>query len=514
MFTEKNEVILKLQDISKSFGRVCVLSSISLEAFCGEIVALVGENGAGKSTLMKILSGVWPAGSYEGEFFTHSKLCVFVNPSQAENAGISIIHQELNLIPELSIAENIFLTKLPQKTWQVDFEKLYEKTQSLLNKFNLKLSPKTLVKYLSIGHKQIVEIMKALAVNAQILILDEPTSALTQKEIVFLYKILRQLRKEGVLCFYISHKLEEIFELCDRLYVLRDGKLVYHSAIPETSPTQVISAMVGRPLQRLYPHRTSSQGAKILEICDLTARDKKGKSILNHMSLSLHKGEILGIAGLMGAGRSEFILTLFGASDFNITGEVKIDNRVIKIHSPREAIEVGLALVTEDRKLSGIIPDRTVSENMTLSSLRQLSRKKIIKHDQEESLVQKFIGQFKIKTHTTQTRMRTLSGGNQQKVLLARSLLTKPKVLLLDEPTRGVDVGAKAEIYELIHQLSREGVAIIIVSSELPEVLNISDRIAVFNAGELACILSREEASEEKIMFYATESRKPMEKVA
>src|SRR3989338_5673556 len=202
MFTEKNEVILKLQDISKSFGRVCVLSSISLEAFCGEIVALVGENGAGKSTLMKILSGVWPAGSYEGEFFTHSKLCVFVNPSQAENAGISIIHQELNLIPELSIAENIFLTKLPQKTWQVDFEKLYEKTQSLLNKFNLKLSPKTLVKYLSIGHKQIVEIMKALAVNAQILILDEPTSALTQKEIVFLYKILRQLRKEGVLCFY------------------------------------------------------------------------------------------------------------------------------------------------------------------------------------------------------------------------------------------------------------------------------------------------------------------------
>ena len=515
MFTEKNDAIsIKIQNISKSFGVVRVLSSVSLEACGGEIVALVGENGAGKSTLMKILSGVWPSGSYEGSFFVNDKLCEFSNPAHAESAGISIIHQELNLIPELTISENIFLTKLPQAWGKVDFEKLYEKTRSILNKFNLKLSPRTAIKHLSIGHKQIVEIMKALAVNAKILILDEPTSALTQKEISFLYKILRQLRNEGVLCFYISHKLEEVFELCNRLYVLRDGELVYHKVISETSPPEVISAMVGRPLQRLYPHRTSSQGEKVLEICNLTARDKKGKPVLSNINLSLHKGEILGIAGLMGAGRSEFILTLFGATGFNTTGEVKIDDYVTKIHSPREAIRAGFALLTEDRKLSGIIPCRSVEENITLSSLKQLSRKKVIKRDQEKNLVQKSIGQFKIKAHSSKTHIRTLSGGNQQKVLLARSLLTKPKVLLLDEPTRGVDVGAKAEIYELIHQLSLEGVSIILVSSELPEVLNISDRIAVFNAGVLAHILSREEASEEKIMSYATTTSHALGEVA
>ena len=499
-------VSLKLQNISKSFGVVKVLSSVSFEARGGEIVALVGENGAGKSTLMKILSGVWPFGTYEGNFFINEKTSQFLTPSDASACGVSIIHQELNLVPELSIAENIFLTKLPQTWWKVDFESLYEKTQILLNKFNLKLSPKTAIKHLSIGHKQIVEIMKSLAVNAQILILDEPTSALTQKETTFLYKILRQLKNEGVLCLYISHKLEEIFELCDRLVVLRDGKLVYHAPISETSPSGVISAMVGRELQRLYPHRVSSKGQKIFEVCNLTARDKKGNLILNNINLSLNKGEILGIAGLMGAGRSEFILTLFGATNFNTSGEVKIDNKPIEIHSPRGAIQAGFALLTEDRKLSGIIPHRSVEENMTLSSLKKLSRRKIIKRSQEESLVQKFIGQFKIKTHTPKTPIRSLSGGNQQKVLLARWLLTKPKVLLLDEPTRGVDVGAKAEIYELIHQLSLEGVSMIIVSSELPEVLNISDRIAVFNAGHLVHILSKEEASEEKIMLYATRS--------
>ncbi|MBI3016949.1 MAG: sugar ABC transporter ATP-binding protein [Deltaproteobacteria bacterium] len=501
--------LLSLHQVSKSFGKVSVLEDISFEGQSGEIVALVGENGAGKSTLMKIISGVWPEGSFSGSLKILGETVQLLSPKDAQNKGISIIHQELHLVSELSIAENIFLGREPHRWGIVDWQALFKNTDTLLKELDLSFSSQTAVKHLSVGEKQLVEIAKALSLKAQILILDEPTSALTEKETQSLFKALKKLKSEGVLCLYISHKLSEVFEISDRICILRDGKLVSSYPTPKTTSDQVISDMVGRTISEIFPEgsltqRKTSLGKEALRLTHLTCRDKNGNSILKDVSLSVHEGEILGIAGLMGAGRSELILTLFGATPFSIEGEISLFGRSFRPTSPRHAIEAGLALLTEDRKLSGMIPERPIRDNMTLACLKQFSNQKIIDGKQEKTLVERFITQFKIKTQNQETEIVHLSGGNQQKVLLARWLLTKPKVLFLDEPTRGVDVGAKAEIYQLICELACQGVAIILISSELPEVLNLSDRIAVLNQGSLTGVLDQSLATQEKIMSLAT----------
>ncbi|MBI3019403.1 MAG: sugar ABC transporter ATP-binding protein, partial [Deltaproteobacteria bacterium] len=496
--------LLSLRQISKSFGKVCVLEDISFEGQPGEIVAMVGENGAGKSTLMNIISGVWPYGSFSGNLKILGETVRFLSPKDAQNKGISIIHQELHLVSELSIAENIFLGREPHRWGIIDWQALFKNTHAQLKELDLPLSPKTAVKHLSVGEKQLVEIAKALSLKAQILILDEPTSALTEKETQKLFKALKKLKEEGVLCLYISHKLSEVFEISDRICVLRDGKLVSSYQTPQTTSDQVISDMVGRTISEIFPERKISLGKEALRLTHLNCRDENGNPILKDISLSVHEGEILGIAGIMGAGRSELIFTLFGATPFSIEGELSLFGRSFRPASPRYAIEAGLALLTEDRKLSGMIPQRPIRDNMTLASLKQFSNQKIINGKQEETRVERFITQFKIKTQNQETEIVHLSGGNQQKVLLARWLLTKPKVLFLDEPTRGVDVGAKAEIYHLIGELASQGVAIILISSELPEVLKLSDRIAVLNQGKLTGILDHTLATQEKIMSLAT----------
>ncbi len=496
--------LLSLHQISKSFGKVCVLEGVSFEGYFGEIVALVGENGAGKSTLMKIISGVWPDGSFSGSLKILGDTVRFFSPKDAQNKGISIIHQELHLVSELSIAENIFLGREPHSHGIIDWKELFKNTTSYLKDLHLSLSPETPVKQLSVGEKQLVEIAKALSLKAQILILDEPTSALSEKETQKLFEVIKKLKKEGVLCLYISHKLSEVFELSDRICVLRDGKLVSSTPTSQTTSDQIISDMVGRTLSQIFPERKLSPGQEVLRLHHLSCKDTQGHPILKDVSLNVHEGEILGLSGLMGAGRSELILTLFGATPFTIEGEIYLFGSPFHPTSPKNAIEAGLALLTEDRKLSGMIPQRPIRDNMTLASLKQFSTKKVIDQAQEKTMVERFITQFKIKTQTQETEIAHLSGGNQQKVLLARWLLTQPKVLFLDEPTRGVDVGAKTEIYQLICELASQGTAIILISSELPEVLKLSDRIAVLNQGKLTGILDHSLATQEKIMSLAT----------
>ena len=496
--------LLSLVKISKSFGPVQVLNSITFAADSGEIIALVGENGAGKSTLMKIISGVWPHGSFSGHIQISGQEALFFSTNDAQKTGISIIHQELNLIPELSIAENIFLGREPQRWGIIDWGKLFEKTQDLLDGLQVSLSPKTPVKNLSIGQKQMVEIAKALSFKAKILILDEPTSALTENETKKLFRILQKLKRDGVLCIYISHKLSEVLEISDSIYVLRDGKLISRYPACQAQMERIISDMVGREIFEVFPVKNSPIGKIALEVKNLNCVDRNGNAVLRNISFAVQEGEILGIAGLMGSGRSELVNTIFGATSFTKTGEISVFGQKFVPRSPRYAIEAGLALLTEDRKLSGMIPERTVKDNMTLASIKQFARKRIIHDSLEKSIVNRLISQFKIKTQSQETEMRCLSGGNQQKVLLARWFLTKPKIVFLDEPTRGVDVGAKTEIYQLINQLADQGTAIVLISSDLPEVLKMSDRVVVLNRGCLRDILDKNSVTREKIMRLAT----------
>ena len=475
-----------------------------MDAYAGEMIAIVGENGAGKSTLMKIISGVWPHNTFSGTLKIREKKSSFTSPKDAQKAGIAIIHQELNLIPHLSVAENIFLGREPQKWQMIQWEKLFNDTQFFLDELKLPVSPKMLVKDLSMGQKQMVEIAKALSLKAQILILDEPTSALTEQEVQKLFQILRKLKKNGVLCLYISHKLSEVFEISDKIYVLRDGELVSHHATSEATLDQVISEMVGRKISEIYPERNTFLGKITLEVKNLTCKDAKGNTILKDISFHVREGEILGIAGLMGSGRSELVTTLFGASPYQQTGEIFLFNEPFFPKSPRHAIKAGLALLTEDRKLSGMIPERSVKDNMTLSSLKNFSQQRIIDDTKEKNIVENLIQQFRIKTHSKETEIKYLSGGNQQKVLLAKWCLLNPKLIFLDEPTRGVDIGAKTEIYHFIHELSKKGAAILLISSDLPEVLKMSDRVAILNQGELKGILDKTVATQEQVMRFAT----------
>ena len=498
------EYILKMENISKNFYGVYALKNVSLNVKKGEIHALVGENGAGKSTLMKILSGVYPYGAYEGKILIRDKECRFQNVRDAENAGISIIYQELNLVSEMDIGENIFLNRWPMKRGLIDYDSMYHKAGEICRELNIEENVKAKVKNLGIGMQQLVEIAKALSRKVDILVLDEPTASLTESEVDTLLCFLKELQKKGVTCIYISHKLNEVFRVSDRITVLRDGNTIGTYQTKEINEAFVIKAMVGRELTDRFPYRKRELGGKVLEISDYGLTDLKGRQVLKNINLYLKKGEILGISGLMGAGRTELALSLFGAIEGRKSGTVKLFGERIQIQSPGDAIRKNMALLTEDRKAQGLLLEQSVSDNIILASLKKILSHGMIDNNKQYVYAQKYVKELSIKIPSIQTQVKNLSGGNQQKVVLAKWLMTEPRILILDEPTRGIDVGAKFEIYSLMLELVEKGYSVIMISSELPEILGMSDRVVIMHEGTVSGELNREEATQEKVMVLAT----------
>jgi D-xylose transport system ATP-binding protein len=498
--------LLEMRNIVKEFPGVKALDGVSLDLSAGEVHSLVGENGAGKSTLMKVLSGVYSFGNYSGEILIDGKPQQFKTVRDAENAGIAIIFQELSLVKELTVGENIFLGKEPARFGVINSAELYLRTEKLLRDLHLPLNPRTRVGNLGIGQQQLVEIAKALSKEARILVLDEPTAALTESEVEILFGILRKLSARGVGMIYISHKLDEVFALSDRITILRDGKTVGTDDAKNLTKEKVIALMVGREVENIFPPATHEFGEVAFEAKNFTARDSEhaGQNAVENVNFQVRRGEVLGIAGLMGAGRSELLMSLFGAHAGRVSGEIFVEGKSVAINSPHDAIAHGIGFVTEDRKRFGLILDQTILSNMTLAGLKEISGTFITHREREKRAAEQARADLRVKAQSVETIAGTLSGGNQQKVVLAKWLLTKPKVLFLDEPTRGIDVGAKQEIYAEINKLAQEGLAIVLVSSELPEVLGLADRVIVLHEGRVTGEFSRADATPEKVMAAAT----------
>ena len=498
--------MLEIRSVSKSFPGVQALRNISFTVQTGEVHALVGENGAGKSTLMKILSGVYP--DYDGEVFFEGSRLALRNPRDGQQHGIAIIHQELNLVSELTVAENIFLgSELHTPYGTLDTARMQRETSTLLDRFNLSIPPDRPVKWLRVGEQQLAEVAKALALRARLLILDEPTSALSEAEIEHLFAVIRGLKQQGVTMIYISHKLDEVFRIADRVTVLRDGEYIGTRLVTETQPYELIRMMVGRALADLFPKESVEPGDELLRVeqLSLAADRRQGSRALRDISFTLRRGEIVGVAGLMGAGRTELLETIYGVYPRSrIGGRIVVEGRAQQFASPQNAIAAGLAFVTEDRKNQSLIVKLPVAENMTLAALKRFVSNGFLRLRAESAAVQRSIEQLHIKTPSAAVNVDTLSGGNQQKVALAKCLLTEPRIFLLDEPTRGIDVGAKAEIYALVSHLAQEGAAVLMASSELPEILAMCDRVLVLCEGELTATLTRAEATQERIMEAAT----------
>ncbi|MGI0115779.1 ribose ABC transporter ATP-binding protein RbsA [Zooshikella sp. RANM57] len=491
------ETILQLQSISKSFPGVRALHEVSLNVYQGRVMALVGENGAGKSTLMKVLTGIYQADA--GNICYLGKNCVFSSPKASQDAGISIIHQELNLLPELSVAENIFLGR-EFTCWpgRIDWSKMKQEAHYLLQRLGLSLDPGTPVGSLNIGTQQMVEIAKALAVNAKVIIMDEPTDALTDTESQSLFRIIRELRATGCGIVYISHRLAEIFTVCDDITVLRDGEFIKEVPVEDTHEDEIIEWMVGRKLTEQYPREPQQRSQKTLMAVD----GLSGLGVKN-ASFELFEGEILGIAGLMGAGRTELMKIIYGVNPLT-QGSITLNGQKLHCTNPQQALKAGIAYISEDRKGEGLVTELSVGENMVLSSLKTFSRQiGVINKAKEQEAIAHFIQRLQVKTPSAYQLIKYLSGGNQQKVAIAKGLLTNPKVLILDEPTRGIDVGAKKEIYLLINELKRSGMGIILVSSDMPEILGMSDRILVMYSGCLVGEFEGQSANQEHIMRYA-----------
>ncbi len=498
---------LEMHHISKSFGGVRALRDVSFRAGAGEVVALCGENGAGKSTLMKILAGAIV--DFEGEIVLDGRRVRFSGPRQAEDAAIRIIYQELNLVPHLSVADNIFLGR--EKTWGgrlgwLDNRTMERETDRLFGRLGTTVSPRAKVGDLRIGDQQMVEIARALAFDAEIFIMDEPTSALADSEVARLFRVIADLRKAGATVLYISHKMNEIFELADQIVVLRDGQFVASAPRAELSPGQVVRFMVGREIAALdyVQHPIGQRAILSVENLSLKSLPGSGRPNLCDISFSVHTGEVLGVAGLLGAGRTELLEAIFGASPVQPTGTIRLEGKPVRFKHPDQAIRSGIAMTTEDRKTLGLFEGMTVAENITLGRLNELTIGPLVNPRAETRAVAHSVKELAIKTAGGGVPVTTLSGGNQQKCILARWLLIEPKVLLLDEPTRGIDVGAKAEIYQLIRRLASEGRAIVMTSSELPELLAVADRIIVLCEGRLAAEIPRALATEEAIMHAAT----------
>jgi len=501
-----DDYILEMKNITKEFPGVRALDDVTFRVKKGEIHALVGENGAGKSTLMKVLSGVYPAGTYVGEIIVKDKVRSFDRIKDSEEAGIAIIYQELALVKEMNVAENIFLGSEIKKNGIIDFDKTFYEAEKILRELKLDISPSSKVINLGIGQQQLVEIAKAISKKAEILILDEPTAALTESEIETLFDILKDLRTKGVTCIYISHKLSEVFAIADNVTILRDGKTVCTEKIKNINEARVITYMVGRELTQRFPRVEHIPGEVVMEVrnwnvCNPELPDKKA---VDDVSFEVRKGEILGIAGLMGSGRTELMMSIFGAYGTNISGEIILDTNKIKIKEPIDAIKAGISYVSEDRKRYGLVLMMDVKNNITLSSLDALSNMGVVNNNEVIKASNQYVSGLRIKTPSIEQTAGNLSGGNQQKVVLGKWLMTKPRVLIMDEPTRGIDVGAKFEIYNIMNSLIDQGVCIIMISSELPEILGMSDRILVMHEGRINGELSWKEATQEKIISYAT----------
>ncbi len=501
--------ILEMKNITKEFPGVKALDNVSFKVERQKIHCLVGENGAGKSTLMKVLSGVHPYGSYDGKIYFEDKLQEFKNTRDSEQAGIAVIYQELALVPEMTVYENVFLGHEIRKGINVDINETIKQTVEILNKVRLDVNPSTPVKQLGIGKQQLVEIAKALSRDAKLLVLDEPTSALNEADSDNLLDLLRELKEQGVTSILISHKLKEVIAVADKVTVLRDGTSVItldaHNG--EVNEDVLIKHMVGRSIENIYPERKKKKsGEVVFEVRNWNAYDPaRERQILKDVNLELRKGEVLGITGLMGAGRTELALSLFGNPDnYRIDGEMLIGGEPVKFNHPQKAIKAGLAYVTEDRKGDGLILIQDVKSNITIANLQRILKYGVIDANAEIKDAREYTDSLDIKTPSIEQKVLYLSGGNQQKVSLAKWLYVRPDIMILDEPTRGIDVGAKFEIFTIMNKLVEQGMSIIMISSELPEILGMTDRIYVVSSGRITGELLTEDADQEIVMRYAT----------
>jgi putative multiple sugar transport system ATP-binding protein len=502
-----NAPILEMKNITKEFPGVKALSNVSFQVAKGEIHCLVGENGAGKSTLMKILSGVYPHGTYNGEVMFSGQAQHFSRISDSEKAGIAIIYQELALIPEMTVYENIFLGHEIKSGGLINWNETIKQAGEMLKKVNLDINPAMKVRDLGVGKQQLVEIAKALSKDVKLLILDEPTSSLNETDSENLLALLRDLKKQGVTSIMISHKLKEVIEIADTITVLRDGQTIATLNKNEVTEHKLIKYMVGREINNIYPKREHKPSQEIvLEVKNWNAHHPTlGRAILKDINFNLRKGEIIGFAGLIGSGRTELALSIFGNPDgYQLKGELYVKGNRKQFHHPQDAIKTGIAYVTEDRKGDGLILIQDVKQNITLANLYKISQRGVVNNNAEIQVANQYKTDLNIKTPSVEQKVSNLSGGNQQKVCLGKWLFVEPDILILDEPTRGIDVGAKFEIYTLMKELVKQGMSIIMISSELPEVLGMSDRVYIVSSGKIAGELTAEEATQEKVMQLAT----------
>lgn len=495
---ENNKPLLQMVDISKSFPGVKALQNVNLKVHRGEVLALLGENGAGKSTLMKILSGVYKKDL--GKVIIDGDEVEIQGIKHAESLGITIIHQELSVLPNLTVSENIFLgnEKFSKGTRRINKALMSERSKSFLEQIGCNIEPDTLVKDINVGEMQMIEIAKALTKNSSIIIMDEPTTALTDVETKKLFEVIRKLKEKGMAIIYISHRMDEIFEICDSITVLRDGKYVGDVETKKVTKDDLITMMVGRKLEEQFPYKEFDKTETLLKVENVSLKGK-----VKNASFEVKAGEILGVAGLMGAGRTELAKTIFGDYKMN-SGEIYVDGKKARIKSPKDAIEYGICYLSEDRKKEGLILNMSVRENMTLSNLKTYENNLMKINKRSEKLeVKEYIQKLSIKTPTEDQLIKNLSGGNQQKVILAKWLMLSPKVLIIDEPTKGIDVGAKKEIYEVLNELKSAGKAVIMISSDMAEIIGVSDRVMVMHEGKITGQLNRNELTQENIMKYA-----------
>lgn len=500
------EALLSVRGVTKRFPGVVALDGVHFDVMRGEVHALCGENGAGKSTLMKILSGVYQPDA--GELVHRGYPCRFHSTVAAQNAGIAIIHQELNLIPHLSVAENIFLAREPRKGLFVDQARMRADARALLDRLKLAVAPEALVGSLSVAQRQMVEIAKALSLNAALLIMDEPTSSLTESETEALFDIIRELKHSGVAIVYISHRLDEFKHIVDRVTIMRDGRHIETAMFGDTTIERIVAAMVGRPLGDAFPQRTCApQEERLLSVSGLSR-----KGVFGPVSFHLRRGEILGFAGLMGAGRTETARAVFGA-DPTDGGTITLGGQEIRVRSPGEAIGHGIAYLSEDRKGEGLAVRMSVAANLTLANMEGVaSRLGFIDFQAEQAAAEEYIAALGIKTPSTAQLAQYLSGGNQQKIAIGKWLFRRSKVIFFDEPTRGIDVGAKLAIYKLLDSLAADGIGVVLISSELPEIMGMTDRVVVFHEGEITGVVNTKETTQEEIMHLASLSKKRTEK--
>lgn len=487
--------ILKLENISKYYPGVKALDHVMFELYPGQVHALVGENGAGKSTLIKAITGAIELTG--GSIYFEGQKLDRINPMKAIDLGIAAIYQEFNLIPKLTVAENIFFGRFPKKSGMVDTKKMHKDAQVVLNELGVDINSYERVENLTVGFQQLVEIAKSVSKQVKVLIMDEPSAPLTNNEMKYLFHIVRKLKRDGVAIIYISHRMEEIFEVCDAVTVFRDGQYISTQGITQTSREELITLMVNRELGDFFPKNHYSKGKKVLEVKNLNT------TVLKNINFEAYEGEILGFAGLVGAGRTEIARAIFGA-DKIVSGQIYLNGKEIRVKSPQNAVKYGIGLIPEDRKQHGALLHMSVKDNTTFANLSRLFPNGIIKNNEEVQIAENYCTKLKTKTPSVHQLVRNLSGGNQQKVVLSKWLLTNCKVLFFDEPTRGIDVGAKQEIYALINQLVEQGLVVIMISSEMPELLGLSDRIIVMHEGEISGELSRGEATQEVILNLAS----------